>query len=68
MDLLNIMSHDIITTDDKIAQLKAELEEYFQSQIFRRSKTMGQILKQILRFVLQPYLTRIQRNLGKIVD
>ena len=68
MDLLNIMSHDIITTDEKIAQLKAELEEYFQSQIFRRSKTMGQILKQILRFVLQPYLTRIQRNLGKIVD
>ena len=68
MDLLNIMSHDIITTDEKMAQLKAELEEYFQSQIFRRGKTMGQILKQMLRFVLQPYLTRIQRNLGKIVD
>jgi hypothetical protein len=68
MDLLNIMSHDIITTDEKRNQLKKELEEYFQSQIFRRSKTMGQIVKQMLRFVLQPYLTRIQRNLGKIVD
>lgn len=68
MDLLNIMSHDIITTDEKMGQLKMELEEFFDSQIFRRSKTMGQLLKQMLRFVLQPYLTRIQRNLGKIVD
>ena len=68
MDLLNIMSHDVITTDEKRDQLKNELEEYFGSSIFHRCKTMGQIVKQMLRFVLQPYLTRIQRNLGKIVD
>jgi hypothetical protein len=68
MDLLNIMSADEITTQEKRNQLKEELEAFFQSSIFRRCKTMGEIVKQMLRFVLQPYLTRIQRNLGKIVD
>ncbi|MDQ6609814.1 MAG: hypothetical protein M3Y85_08340, partial [Bacteroidota bacterium] len=68
MDLLNIMSADIITTQEKRDQLKMQLEEYFQSSIFRRCKTMGEIVKQMLRFVLQPYLTRIQKNLGKIVE
>ena len=68
MELLNIMSHDVISTEEKRNQLKTELEDFFQSHVFRRCKTMGQIVKQMLRFVLQPYLTRIQRNLGKIVD
>lgn len=67
-DLLNIMSHDIITTEEKREQLKEELEEFFQSTHFRRCKTMGQIVKQMLRYVLKPYLARIQKNLGKIVD
>lgn len=68
MDLLNIMSGDVITTEEKRDQLKDELEEYFTTKTFRRCKTMGEIVKQMLRFVLQPYLTRIQKNLGKIVD
>src|SRR5215210_541624 len=68
MDLLNIMSADEITTQEKRNQLKEELEAFFGSSIFGRCKTMGEIVKQMLRFVLQPYLTRIQRNLGKIVD
>jgi hypothetical protein len=68
MDLLNIMSSDIISTDEKRNQLKEELEEFYRSGIFRRCKTMGEIVKQMLRLVLRPYLVRIQRNLGKIVD
>lgn len=68
MDLLNIMSEDVISTDEKRTQLKKELEEFYQSRTFRRCKTMGQLVKQMLRFVLKPYLERIQRNLGKIVD
>jgi hypothetical protein len=68
MDLLNIMSGDVISTDDKRNQLKQELEAFYQTQAFRRCKTMGEIVKQMLRYVLQPYLIRIQRNLGKIVD
>ena len=68
MDLLNIMSKDVISTPDKRDNLKLELEEFYQSKVFHRCKTMGEIVKQMLRYVLQPYLTRIQRNLGKIVD
>jgi hypothetical protein len=68
MDLLNIMSEDEISTVEKRTQLKAELEEYYSSKTFRRCKTMGAIVKQMLRYVLKPYLERIQRNLGKIVD
>jgi len=68
MDLLNIMSDDVISSDEKRMQLKNELEEFYQSAAFRRCKTMGAIVKQMLRFVLKPYLERIQRNLGKIID
>ena len=68
MDLLNIMAKDVISTEDKRNQLKLELESFFQSTAFRRCKTMGEIVKQMLRYVLQPYLIRIQRNLGKIVE
>ena len=68
MDLLNIMSKDKISTDEKRTQLKEELNEYFNSKFFNRCKTMGEIVKQVLRYVLKPHLSRIQRNLGKITD
>ncbi|MES2882335.1 MAG: hypothetical protein V4676_09325, partial [Bacteroidota bacterium] len=68
MDLLNIMTKDTISTDAKKEQLKEQLGEYFSSKHFHRCKTMGDVVKQILRFVLKPHLSRIQRNLGKIVD
>lgn len=67
-DLLNIMSKDVISTDEKSMQLKHELSEYFQTNIFNRCRTMGQIVKTTLRFTLKPHLSRIQRNLGKITD
>ena len=68
MELLNIMCNDVISTEDKRSQLKHELSDYFQDATFLRCKTMGQLVKQILRFVLKPHLSRIQRNLGKITD
>lgn len=68
MDLLNIMAKDQITSHDKQKQLRTELNEYFHSKYFSRCKTMGDIVKQMLRHVLKPYISRIQRNLGKIVD
>ncbi len=68
MGLLNIMTKDTISTDTKKEQLKEQLGEYFSSKHFQRCKTMGDVVKQILRFVLKPHLSRIQRNLGKIVD
>jgi hypothetical protein len=68
MDLLNIMSRDHISTEEKCFQLKHELSDYFGTKQFLRCKTMGEQVKQILRYVLKPYLSRIQRNLGKIID
>ncbi|MFL5773128.1 MAG: hypothetical protein ACJ75F_08220 [Flavisolibacter sp.] len=68
MDLLNIMAKDHISTDDKRAQLRNELCEHFNSKSFQRCRTMGELVKQVLRFVLKPHLSRIQRNLGKITD
>jgi hypothetical protein len=68
MDLLKIMSKDIISTDEKRRQLKHELAEHFGVSAFNRCKTMGEIVKSTLRYALKPHLTRIQRNLGKITD
>lgn len=68
MELLNIMVKDTISTAEKRLQLKHELADHFGATQFLRCKTMGEIVKQILRHVLKPHLSRIQRNLGKIID
>jgi hypothetical protein len=68
MDLLNIMTKDKISTEEKRNQLREELYEHFQSKQILRCKTMGEMVKQVLRHVLKPHLSRIQRNLGKITD
>jgi hypothetical protein len=68
MELLNIMSADVISTDEKRNQLKHELSEYYQTNVFSRCKTMGSVVKQTLRHSLRPHLSRIQKNLGKIID
>lgn len=68
MDLLNIMSRDRISTDEKRAQLQAELAEHFNHKLFSRCQSMGEIVKQTMRYVLKPYVFRLQRNLGKISD
>jgi hypothetical protein len=68
MELLTIMSKDIISTEEKRAQLKHELSEHFQTNSFNRCRTMGEIVKTTLRHTLKPHLSRIQRNLGKITD
>lgn len=68
MDLLKIMSKDNISTEEKRIQLRTELGEHFQTTIFNRCKTMGELVKTVLRFALKPHLSRIQRNLGKITD
>jgi hypothetical protein len=68
LELLTIMSGDVISTTDKIAQLKEALCEHFGTIQFNKCKSMGTMVKQTLRVALKPHLSRIQRNLGKIVD
>lgn len=65
MDLLNIMARDKVSTDDKRIQLQHELADYFQDTQFLKCRSMGAIVKQTIRHSLRPYLSRIQRNLGK---
>ncbi|MGV3529079.1 MAG: hypothetical protein ACO1OO_09305 [Flavisolibacter sp.] len=66
MDLLNIMSQDQISTDEKVKQLRQELGEYLHSKTILRCRSMGDLVKQTMRCALKPYLSRIQKNLGKI--
>lgn len=68
MDLLNIMAKDQISTEEKVIQLSGELGEFFTSRQIRRCKTMGEIVKQTMRHILKPYMSRLQRNVGKITD
>ncbi|MGE5520752.1 MAG: hypothetical protein ACM3VS_12550 [Candidatus Dadabacteria bacterium] len=68
MDLLNIMAKDTISTPEKTNQLKGELAEYLNSKLILRCKTMGDLVKQTLRCMLKPYVSRIQRNLGKMTS
>jgi hypothetical protein len=68
LDLLNIMSDDVVSTPEKIAQLRTEVSAYFNTQQIQKCKGMGCLVKQTLRVALKPHLSRIQRNLGKITD
>ncbi len=68
MDLLNIMSADVISTTEKVDQLKNQLAEHFKNNQLLKCRTMGQLVKQTLRITLRPHLSRIQKNLGKITD
>jgi hypothetical protein len=63
MDLLNIMTKDNISTDEKRAQLRQELSQHFHNTHILRCKTMGELVKQTLRYTLRPHLSRIQRNI-----
>ncbi len=68
MDLLNIMCVDTISTKEKKLQLEKELSEHYHTDEFSNCATMGDVVKQTLRYSLKPYLNRIQKNLGKITD
>lgn len=68
MELLNIMARDTLSTPEKTTQLARELGEYFKSPTFQKCHSMGALVKQTLRHALKPYLSRIQKNLGKLAD
>jgi hypothetical protein len=62
MELFNIMSSDIISTEEKTQLLKNQLNEYFKTDVFSKCKTMGQILKQHLKMMLRANLKLIQEK------
>lgn len=68
LDLLNIMSNDVISTREKIDRLKHDLAEHFGTNAMLRCKSMGDIVKQTLRYSLRKSLKLVQKNLGKDSD
>lgn len=62
MELLNIMSRDTISPDAKQKLLRDQLNEYFKTESFNRCKTMGQILKLHLKYMLRTNLKLIQEK------
>lgn len=67
MDLFKIMSRDQVSTPEKREQLKEQLAEHFDHPSFLRCPTMGELVKQTLRYALRPHFKRIQKNQGKFM-
>jgi hypothetical protein len=45
-DLMATMEQDVLTTPEKLEQMKADLSEYHQSNRFAKCKTVGEVLRQ----------------------
>lgn len=67
-NLLDIMTRDTISTPEKTAQLKQELNEYLQTNIFSKCRTMGDIVKTHLKNRLQKHLLLVQKTPGNSSD
>lgn len=67
-ELFDIMIKDNISTAEKTAQLKEQLDKYFQTTVFSKCQSMGQVVKRHLKQTLQKNLLLIQKNLGKTSD
>jgi hypothetical protein len=68
LDLLSIMSRDLISKPEKMLQLKTELAEFFHSPSFTRCQSMGQIVKINLKETLRKHFALIQKSLGRSED
>ncbi len=68
MDLINIMNKDTISTVAKTEQLSEELSKFFDTPSFRKTGSMGGLLKQHLKETLRKNLLLIQQHLGKFED
>ena len=53
--LMNCMRHDVISTDEKVKQLKMGLFQLTGDINFKRSKNMGDVLHSALDFVIRNY-------------
>ncbi len=62
MELLNIMSRDTISPVEKQELLKQQLNEHFKTEAFNRCRSMGQILKLHLKYMLRNNLKLIQEK------
>ncbi|WP_460687210.1 hypothetical protein [Niabella aquatica] len=62
MELLNIMSRDTIAPVEKQQELIQQLNKHFHTEAFNRCKSMGQVLKLHLKYMLRGNLKLIQEK------
>jgi len=67
-ELLDVMSEDHISSEEKILQLKQQLNDHFKTTAFNKCRSMGQVVKRHLKQTLQKNLLMIQKNIGKSND
>ena len=68
MELFNIMSADLISTPEKLQQLRKQLAEHFDAPVFLKCESMGQLVKRQLKQTLQKNLRFIQKQTGNFND
>lgn len=67
MELLNIMSRDTVSPPEKQQLLIDQLNEHFKTPAFSRCKSMGQVLKLHLKYMLRGNLKLIQEKTKSLV-
>lgn len=67
-ELLDVMTADHISTGEKLAELRQQLNEHFKTTVFSKCHSMGQVVKRHLKQTLQKNLLLIQKNIGKSSD
>ncbi|TCJ13783.1 hypothetical protein EPD60_11860 [Flaviaesturariibacter flavus] len=67
LNLLQIMTEDGISSEEKTRQLKEQLGQHFDNPQFARCRTMGDVVKLTLRQALKPHIARIHKNQGRIM-
>jgi hypothetical protein len=68
MELFNIMSADLISTPEKLSELRSALSDYFTAPVFLKCQSMGQLVKRQLKQTLQKNLRFIQKQTGNFND
>ncbi|HRH60628.1 MAG TPA: hypothetical protein PL045_08665, partial [Chitinophagaceae bacterium] len=67
-ELADIMHDDEISKPEKIVQLRNELAEYFQSPMFLKCNTMGQLVKAQLKQTLRKNLLLMPKTKSRFAD
>jgi len=68
MDLLSIMGKDDISTPEKTAQLRNELNAWSETSVYSRTKSMGQLVKTHMKQTLRKNLLLLQKQAGRFND
>ena len=67
-ELLDVMTADHISNNEKLSELRQQLNEHFKTTVFTKCHSMGQVVKRQLKQTLQKNLLLIQKNIGKSSD